>query len=87
VEECFFAVFQGTSNGGQRTSNVKTEVNRWSDLPYNGTIWRFGSLLLKDWQPPLEVPLRSMPLPSAFISHGSAWAVLVKTLSTVNAMM
>jgi len=31
----FFAVFQGTSNGGQRSSNRKTRVNRRSDLPYN----------------------------------------------------
>ena len=42
-----FAVFHGTSNGGQRSSKLKIRVNRRSDLPYNGTIWRFDRLLLK----------------------------------------
>ena len=40
----YFAVFEGTSNGSQRSSNRKIRVNRRSDLPYNGTIWRFSSL-------------------------------------------
>jgi len=31
-----YAFFQGTSNGGQRVSNLR----RRSDLPYNGTILR-----------------------------------------------
>jgi hypothetical protein len=51
-----FAVFQGTSNGGQRVSNLRTRVNRRSDLPYDGTMRRFDRLFLKNWQPPLEVP-------------------------------
>jgi len=51
-----FAVFQGTSNGVQRFSNRKTRVNRRSNLPYNGTIWRCDRLLLKNWRPPFEVP-------------------------------
>jgi hypothetical protein len=33
-----FAVYQGTSNGGQRCANLRSSVNRRSDLPYNGTI-------------------------------------------------
>ena len=58
-EEARFAVFQGTSNGGQRSSIRKTRVNRRSDLPYNGTIWRFDRLLLKNWRPPYEVPWKT----------------------------
>ena len=46
---------QGTSNGGQRSSNLNARINRRSDLPYNGVIWRFDRLLLKNWRPPFEV--------------------------------
>jgi hypothetical protein len=31
-------------------------INRRSDLPYNGTIWRFDRVFLKNWRPPFEVP-------------------------------
>jgi hypothetical protein len=51
-----YAGFQGTSNGGQHSSNWKTRVNRRSDLPYNGTTWRFDRLLFRNWRPPSEVP-------------------------------
>jgi len=54
-----FTVFQGTSNGGQRSSNRKTPVNGRSDLPDNGTIWRFDRLLLKNRRPPCEVPWKT----------------------------
>jgi len=30
-----------------------------SDLTYNGTIWRFDRLLLKNWRPPFEVPWKT----------------------------
>ena len=50
-----FAVFQGISNGGQRSSNRKARVTRWSDLLYNGTVWRFDRLLIKNWRPRFEV--------------------------------
>jgi len=52
--------FQGTSNGGQRSSYQKTRVNRRSDMPYNGTIWRFDHLRLKSWWTPFEVPWKTM---------------------------
>jgi hypothetical protein len=51
-----FAFFQGTSNGGRRSSSRKTRVNRRSDLPCNGTTWRFDRLFLHNWRPPFEVP-------------------------------
>jgi hypothetical protein len=34
-------------------------VNRPSDFPGNGTIWRFDRLLLKNWQPSSEVPWKT----------------------------
>jgi hypothetical protein len=41
VDNHIFAVCQGTSNGGQRSSNRKTRICRPSDLPCNGTTWLF----------------------------------------------
>jgi len=55
-----FAVFQSTSNGGQRTSNRTTRVNRRSVLPYNCTTWRFDRLFLKNWLPLFEVPWKTV---------------------------
>ena len=68
--DVIFAVFQGTSNGGQRTSNRKARVNRRADLPYNGTIWRFDSLLLKNGDRHLRYPgkLQSSPWPPYSVS-------------------
>jgi hypothetical protein len=34
-------------------------VNRRSDLPYNGTIWRFDRLFFKNWRPLFEVPRKT----------------------------
>jgi hypothetical protein len=55
----YFAVFQGTSNGGQQSANLRSRVNRLSDLPYHGTIWRFDGLLLKKWRPLCQIPWKT----------------------------
>ena len=40
----YFAVFQGTLNGGQRSSSRMTRVNRRSDFPYLRTVVQYGDL-------------------------------------------
>jgi len=44
-----YASFQGT---------LRSWVNRPSDMPYNGTIWRFDRLFLKNWRPPVRYPAK-----------------------------
>ena len=70
----YFAVFQATSNGGQRVSNLRPSVNRPSDLPHNGAIWRFDRQFLKNWRPPIEVPWK----PRSRMTHKSIHEGLIK---------
>ena len=72
-----FAGFQGTSNGGQRCANLRSRVNRRSDLPYNGTIWRFDGLLLENWRPPFEVPWKALFLGHVWWFH--QWLSVTRT--------
>ena len=67
-----FAGFQGASNGGQRCANLRSRVNRRSDLPYNGTVWRFDRLLLKNWRTPFEVPWKTAKTLAAVGGGGGA---------------
>jgi len=69
-----FTVFQGTSNSGQRSSDRKARVNRRSDLPHNGAIWRFDRLLLKNCRPPFEVPCEA----AKALSEGTRGASAVR---------